>query len=707
MKKDNGFLTVLKNIIMNLYLICCRRVRQFRQQPRRKKMVAYSKFIFPAVVFYYEIVFRLSTVGGLFRFSFFLTLGFSLCGGLLADYLCSLTKTPKTNRRIKLGLIFVSALPFIVEYFVFRKFNTLYDINTIVGGAADVMSGFMGDVYQMVFSLDGFWHIFLFLLPTVLYALFGAHFDPARRVSGATRIKTGCIILAVYLMTMLFVGILPGYRLSYKQQYNFETASRNFGFMTGLRLDLKKVLFGSDASFETVEIEELPEETPEPVVSAEPSVEPEEVYDTSPAVMNINFTALAESDSDYAEIDEYVASLTPSNKNKYTGLFAGKNLIFLTAEAFSGDILDEELTPTLYRMATRGIQVADYYQPEISGTTGGEYHNIFGMICTNGGASMEDAVENHNPFTMGNQLNALGYKGYAYHNNDYTYYSRDYTHNMLGYSEGFVGYGNGLEEKIEDVWPQSDLQMMEATVPDYIDEEKFNVYYMTVSANSNYSTKENMMSWWNWETVKNAPQLEGYSDTVKAYYAANLELEKAMTYLVEQLEAKGIADDTVIVIASDHFPYGLDDDGALGQLPYLSELYGYDVETYLQRDHNRLIIWSGCLEDMEPIVVDSPCNSIDVLPTLNNLFGLEWDSRLLPGRDILSDAEAVAFNNAYDWKTDKGTYTAATDTFVPADPTETVSEAYISRIKAVVRNKLSYCYSVINTDYFAHVFGEE
>jgi len=708
MKNNSGFLTILKNIIMNLYLIALRRIRNFRKQPQRKKLVAYSKFILPAIIFYYEIVFRLSTTGGLFRFSFFLTLGFSLCGGLLCYYLCSLAKTPRVNRRIKLGLILLSALPFIVEYFVFRKFNTLYDINTIVGGAADVASGFMGDVYQMVFSFDGFAHIFLFLLPTILYAVFGAHFDPARQASGATRIKTGCIILAVYLVTMLFVGILPGYRLSYKQQYNFETASGNFGFMTGLRLDLKKILFGSSSSFEVVEPEEIPEETPEAVVSAAPSAAPvEEVIDTSPQVMDIDFTALAEADPDYAEIDEYVASLTPSKKNKYTGLFEGKNLIFLTAEAFSGEVIDETLTPTLYRLANKGIQVADYYQPEIAGTTGGEYHNIFGMICTNGGTSMEDAVENYNPFTMGNQLNALGYKGYAYHNNDYTYYSRDYTHNMLGYSEGFVGYGNGLEEYVEAVWPQSDLQMMEATVPDYIDEERFNVYYMTVSGHSNYSTSDNMMTWWNWETVKNAPSLEGYSDEVKAYIAANLELEKAMAYLVEQLEKKGIADDTVIVIASDHFPYGLDDDGALGQLPFLSELYGYDVETYLQRDHNRLIIWSGCLEDMDPIVVDSPCNSIDILPTLNNLFGLEWDSRLLPGRDILSDAEAIAFNNTYDWKTDKGTYTSATDTFVPVDPGETVSEAYISRIKAVVRNKLSYCNSVINTDYFAHVLGSE
>lgn len=699
MKEKFQFLEIFKNIIVNLFYICRNKIKRFFKLPLRKKLLAYSKFILPAVIFYYEVIFCLSTVGGLFRLSFFLTLGFSICWGLLGYYLCSIAKKPKVNRRIKTIMIFVSALPYIVEYFVFRKFKTLYDINTVMGGAGDVAGGFMGDVFQMVFSFSGLATIFLFLLPTLLYLIFGGHFDPARSAAKSTRIKTGIVILTVYLVTLMCTWMAPSYRLSYKQQYNFETAVKNFGFMTGLRLDAKKIIFGSEVTFETVD-----DTIPEPVeVSVQEESVEEKVIDTSPNVMDIDFDALIAEDSDtYRALDEYVSSLTPSNKNEYTGLFEGKNLIFLTAEAFSAEVIDEELTPTLYRLATKGINFTDYYQPEIAGTTGGEYHNLFGMICTNGGTSVEEAVESYQPFTMGNQLNALGYKGYAYHNNDYTYYSRDYTHNKMGYSEGFVGYGNGMEEYVDKTWPESDLQMIQGSVQDYIDQQPFNVYYMTVSGHSGYTTYDNMMSYQNWELVKD---LEGYSDTVKSYLAANMELEKAMAYLVEQLENAGIEDDTVIVIASDHFPYGLDSGGSLGNLPELSELYGYNVENYLQRDHNRLIIWSGCLEEMDPIVVDTPVCSIDILPTLNNLFGLEWDSRLLPGRDALSDAEALVFNSCYDWKTEKGTYIAATDTFTPTDPTETVSEAYISRIQSVVRNKLSYCSSVLNTDYYAHVFG--
>jgi lipoteichoic acid synthase len=178
-----------------------------------------------------------------------------------------------------------------------------------------------------------------------------------------------------------------------------------------------------------------------------------------------------------------------------------------------------------------------------------------------------------------------------------------------------------------------------------------------------------------------------------------------MEYLIAQLEAKGMADHTAIVIAADHFPYGLDDDGPLGSLPYTSELYGYDVSTYFQRDHNRLIVWSGALEAAEPIVVDTPTSSIDILPTLLNLFGCEWDSRLLPGRDVFSDAEAIAFNANYDWKTELGTYYASSGKFVPVSDDVVIPDDYVKNVKAIVKNKINYCDGVLETDYFRHIFG--
>ncbi|MBQ2911122.1 MAG: hypothetical protein IJE55_02410 [Clostridia bacterium] len=122
-------------------------------------------------------------------------------------------------------------------------------------------------------------------------------------------------------------------------------------------------------------------------------------------------------------------------------------------------------------------------------------------------------------------------------------------------------------------------------------------------------------------------------------------------------------------------------------------------------DHSALILWSGCLEDMEPIVINAPTFSLDIVPTLSNLFGTEFDSRLFVGRDVLSDAPAIVFNSGYDWKTEYGTYFSSKGEFVPADESIELPEDYISSVKKVVRNKMRFCEGVLTHDYFRHLFG--
>ena len=156
----------------------------------------------------------------------------------------------------------------------------------------------------------------------------------------------------------------------------------------------------------------------------------------------------------------------------------------------------------------------------------------------------------------------------------------------------------------------------------------------------------------------------------------------------------------MIVLVADHYPYGLSN-------KELTELYGYAPTDLLKRDHNRLIIWSGMLEDMEPIVVDTPTSSLDILPTLSNLFGTEFDSRLMPGRDVFSDAPALVYNMLYDWKTEYGTYLASTNTFTPVSEDLVIPEGYVEQIKAIVRNRIRYSSSVLSVDYFKFLFEKD
>ena len=400
-----------------------------------------------------------------------------------------------------------------------------------------------------------------------------------------------------------------------------------------------------------------------------------------------------------AAVHNYVASLTPTKQNEYTGLFEGKNLIFITAEAFSAEVVDPELTPTLYRLLNNGMHFTDYYQPSWgSSTTSGEFSNVTGIVPTTGGECMQEALQQDLFLTIGNRLQELGYHSVAYHNHTRTYYDRYLTHPALGY-DSFVALGSGMEEGVKKLWPESDEEMMRFTVSRYIDRQPFSVYYMTVSGHALYSRSGNNMARRNFDAVDHLP----YSDTVKCYLACNMELEYGMAYLVSQLEEAGIADDTVIVIATDHYPYGLENSDTWGNdKDYLSELYGREVTDCFIREHSALIIWSGCLEEQAPIVVDTPVYSLDILPTLCNLFGVEFDSRLLVGRDVFSEAQPLVFWPDYSWKTEKGSYDAVTGVFTPAEGV-TVEAGYIEQIASLVSNKITYSSAVNRNDYFNYV----
>ncbi len=714
-------------------------------QKKKRNKIWLAVFL-SASFFYMEVVFKLS-VETLHTGSSFVFLAlFSLCGGMVVSGIVSLL--PKRAVQILiplyLGLLF---LIFIVEFLVYRQFKVAYDLKTILNAATDALGGFGADIRRLIFCFDGISHIALLLLPLILWFVLGEKIIGQLPKQGIWRRRTrrtayfslaNLIVGAACYGAALFLILCCGlHKDIYTNQYSFESAVMQFGLGEGLCLDIRNLAFSKTSAhvFESMEMEFAQDTAGEIVSDGKTVVQAKESASVQEAVIlkegtfsqsaetvqedeavtpivygqsvaSVDFAALADAGGNYADIDAYVSTLTPSSQNAYTGSFAGKNLILICAEAFSGFLIDPELTPTLYRLSTNGINFNDYYQQSIAGTTGGEYQLLFGLIPTSGGSSIKEITQNGTHTNIGALLNDQGYFGMAFHNSDYTYYDRHQTHTKLGYSGGYMGVGNGLEELISPVWPASDLELLQETLPMYIDKQPFNVYYMTVSGHSVYTFGNNAMSRENKDAVDAwcAKENLSYTEPVRAYIAANLELEKAVDYLVETLEEKGIADDTVICIAPDHFPYGLDSDASLGNMPYLSELYGYPVNTYEERDRSRAIIWCGALEDKEPVIVDTPTSSVDILPTLCNLFGVEWDSRLYVGRDVLSDALPLVFFGNYDWKTDLGHYSSTSNTFTPADENALILEDYVKQISSMVRNRMTFSKSVLSCDYYTHVY---
>ena len=257
--------------------------------------------------------------------------------------------------------------------------------------------------------------------------------------------------------------------------------------------------------------------------------------------------------------------------------------------------------------------------------------------------------------------------------------------------------------------------MMEATadsyIQDYVDNgTPFHAYYMTISGHGPYNFSGHNMAIKHQEAVQ--AKYPDLSEPCQAYLACSMELDLALKCLVDKLEAAGIADDTLIVMTGDHYPYMLAEDGGPD---YYNELRGFeDTESLTSRYRNTLLMWSGCIE--EPIQVDTPCSSIDIVPTLCNLFGLDYDSRLYSGRDIFAtNYEPDQYSNCMPlvlfankgqgnaWITAAGTYECSTKTFTPNAGIE-VDEDYVSRVNRLVAAKVNYSKLIIQEDYYKYVF---
>ena len=659
----------------------------------KKKFVVPGWLFVAAAAVFDEVMIHLWLMEGFSAATFFQVLLFAAgLGGVLA-FLTSLLPL-KAQKWTAAALALLMAVLCLTEYFVEDAYMVFMPLAGILDGAGGVMSDFSDVVFALL--LRDWWRIVLLLLPLAAFLTLTEPKQANRKIPGI--LAAGAA--AAYLLALGVVHLAGVDVPKLGKNYNFDSAVRAFGVGAAVTLDLvRDENTDQEAKFEILEMEAPTDATEEDV--------PEDTAETEPIVygenvMDVDFAALAESEkSSYiASIHKYVASQTPTSQNEYTGLFKGKNLIFITAEAFSAEVIDPVRTPTLYRLANEGIKFTDYYQPLWGGSTStGEFSNLTGLVASNASKSIREAVQQDLFLTIGNQLQNLGYFSAAYHNHSYTYYDRHETHTKLGYST-FQGMGNGMETGVKKQWPQSDLEMMEFTVDQYIDHQPFGVYYMSVSGHCLYNTAGNAMSRKNFDEISAMMEGQELSETLLAYYASQQELEHALTYLVRRLEEAGIADDTVIVLGTDHYPYALEQGSTWGnKKDYLKELYGYKYKNNMERDYSALIIWSGSIEDMD-IVVDTPVYSLDILPTLSNLFGVEFDSRLLVGRDVFSEAEPLVLWPDFNWKTDKGC--CMSGKFTPNEGVE-VEEGYVERISKIVQNKITYSRSVAKHDYFDYL----
>ena len=676
-----------------------------------KKIFTSLEFYFVMLLFYFELIFHFVRFGATSDYLMYKIL-FAVFYGIIFGIIANVFK-----RIVSIVLTFLFTV-FITAYFLVQVvFSGVFATYLSVAGSIKVAGQALDFTDVIAKELkEEWWLILLFILPIILLAVFlRKHLDFERQnIYVYMGLVSGAVLLFIIIMIKMQMGRLAVYSAYeiFTDYTSVDMSVEKLGVMESFFLDTKlgiKEKMGADVntvSFVaegkyvdttniTTEAQKDEPDNGENNKKTEEEVE-EIIIDTSPNILDIDFEELMEEapNENIRAMHEYISQAVPTNKNEYTGMFEGYNLIFVVAEGFSGLCIDETRTPMLYKMKYEGFCFDNYYTPLWYGSTlGGEYADLTGLMPKNGGyLSMAKSGQNKNDmmFTLSRQLLDKGYKVTGYHDNYYDYYDRNISHPNLGYD--WIGVGNGYEPEYSDsgvmLWPQSDLRMIENTFDDYANEEPFHTYYLTVSGHVMYNFGGNAMA----QRHKDLVDDLAYSETTKAYIACQYELELAMEELVERLEDAGIADHTLIVLTADHVPYD--------NKEVEDELAGHTLDSTFEWYENTLIIWSASME--KPVYVEKCCSSLDILPTVSNLMGLDYDSRMLAGQDILSDSEGLVMFNDRSFITDRISYNANTESVKSLDG-KPVDEDYVAAKVIQVRNKFSMAENICNYDYYRYI----
>lgn len=345
---------------------------------------------------------------------------------------------------------------------------------------------------------------------------------------------------------------------------------------------------------------------------------------------------------DIFESYDFIQNVPNHLTNEYTGVFEGQNLIYILAESFSSIAIDKDITPVLYQMFESGWSFENFYAPLYYRNTADTEFMLHTGFYPSRQVNLSMERFGNNTFTETLPRLFNDYSTYSFHNyTDYYYPRSSFLPDTIGYGSYKDALDMGLllqEPQVgEQPWP-SDLEMLENSINDYIKDEQFLTYYLTVSGHLSYTENHPIVE-------KNLPYLlsilEETNRTIEDkpylyYLAANLELEFMMASLINTLIETGRIKDTVIVLSGDHYPYGLDEE---------SIQYGLNLQEDLGLEiHNiPFLIYH---QDLKPYTFDSVFSSIDITPSIANLFGFDIDYTAILGRDVMDKtSNTVRFQN--------------------------------------------------------------
>lgn len=632
------------------------------------------EFLFKWLVFGFSSIFKINNL-------FLLIFLFPISGIIV--FISNITKSSKKNKIIYFLILGLLTIWYAIALIFKKVFNTYFCLSLF--GLSDQAIAFSQTA--IIEILKNIIPLLILFLPFILSFLSSKYFDFSKPNNKKSLINLLTILLSIIVLNIITYQTKDKENSLYSKFHGLNNNALNvetIGVLPAFYLDFKDIVMNNHKDIE-IEIPSIDEDNNQ---NEEEKLN-EETYSYN--ILDIDFDNLVsnEKNKTLLNMHKYLKSDKGSLKNEYTGLFKDKNLIVITAESLNTIGIRADVTPTLYKLATEGFNFTNFYTPINLSTIGGEFQNLTGLF-----ANLNDLNKyfrkgtNYFPFGLGTTFKNSGYDVKAYHANDAYFQDRNVYLKNMGFNY-FKAKNTGLEKLMDcNKWPQSDEEMLNVTIPEYLNSDKFLTYYVSVSSHMPYSKNGNAIVNKNWSLVKNLD----YSEEAKGYLASVIELDKAVSSLIKSLEENNKLDDTVIAIIPDHYPYSL-------SLNAINELSDYKRDDTIEVNHNTLIIWNT---KTPGVTINKTASQLDFLPTIYNLFDVAYDSRLFMGKDILSSELGLVYFQNKSWVSDKGTYLASQDKFIPKEGVS-VDDEYVDNINKTVANRMRLSKLIIENDYYAKV----
>lgn len=384
-----------------------------------------------------------------------------------------------------------------------------------------------------------------------------------------------------------------------------------------------------------------------------------------------------------AELDAYYAAHPKQAADTpMTGAFAGKNLILIMMESVDDWLVTPEYMPNLYRLEQEGVYFRNYYAPIFlaAATFNSEFTANTGMIAPEYQVRNSYYSEHALPYSLPNRFRDAGYCTRSFHAANPSIYNRGQIHLNFGY-ESYNDYGDlGMDDYMLD------SQLLRG-YDQIVSDEPFFSFIITYSGHGPYTEEQDTISAphlaracavIDYSTVPytTEAQKEEYTRAV----AQAMETDAFIGGLRERLEADGHAEDTVLMLFTDHYCKYFSD------AELISAIKG-------ETDRNMLsnvpfVIWT---EGITPQVYDKYVSTMDIAPTIVDLFSLDADLRYYIGNDKFGPDGGVVYFRNYAWYDGK-TYDTGNDAS---------SNPAVLAMREQVREQLDVSQDTFRYDYFA------